>query len=146
MKPPIPEVMLVSLQGQQDNKKPQTMPAIDALGNKPPAPPPTLSRCASMQTSVMQSNLSSVQHSGNTGSPRSHNVMTNGATKVPPEYAHNVHNKLAFSISTPQSESVCQLNTLPNGPTESNSQKSTSNQQIRPIIHQSTLEDLDHSQ
>lgn len=161
-KPPIPEVMLVSLQDQENNQKPQTMPAIEV---KAPASPLQPSTCASVQTSFMQSISSSVEHSGNTGSPRSHNLMTNGANQMPPEYAHNVHNKLAFSISTPQPGCVLsQLNTLPkqchtvhsnyssnislqpNGPNKSNTQGSTSNQQIRPIIDLSTLEDLDHDQ
>ncbi|XP_044053578.1 uncharacterized protein LOC122876847 isoform X2 [Siniperca chuatsi] len=164
MKPSIPEVMLASLQDQENNQKPLTMPAIEVLGNKVPAFPLKPSACASMQTSVMQSISSSVQHSENTCS---HNLMTNGATQMPPEYAHNVHGKLAFSISIPHSENVLgQLNTLPkqchtvqsdhssnsniscqpNSSTESNSQETTSNQQISPKINLSTLEDLDHGQ
>ncbi|XP_031712448.1 uncharacterized protein LOC116388580 isoform X1 [Anarrhichthys ocellatus] len=167
MKPPIPEVMLVSLQDQENNQKPQTTPAIDVLGYIPPAPPLKTSKCGSTQTSVMQSISSSVQQSGNTSSPGSHNLMTYGDTDVPPDYARYMLSKLAFSISTPQSDSVLgQLNTVPkqchtvhsnhpsnsnislqqNGPIESNSQESTSNQKITPIINLSTLEDLDQGQ
>ncbi len=158
MKHLIPEVMLVPLQDQENNQKPQTRPAIEVLGNKAPASPLKPFTCASVQTSFMQSISSSVQHPGNAGSPSSHNLMTNGATEMPPEYPHNVHNKLALSISTSQPESVLsQLNTVhsnyssnislqPNGSKESNSQESTSSHQIRPIIHLSTLEDLDHDQ
>lgn len=165
MKPPFPEVMLVSLQDQENNHQPQTTPAIELLGHKTPTSPPKPSTCASVQTPVTQSISSSVQQPENTGSPSSHNPTTNGATQIPPEYALNTHSKLAFSISTPQSESVL-VNTVPkqchtvhsnrssnsnnslqpNSHTESNSEESTGNQQIRPIIHLSMLEDLDHGQ
>ncbi|XP_028433888.1 uncharacterized protein LOC114555584 isoform X2 [Perca flavescens] len=167
MKPPIAEVMLVSLQDEENNQKPQTMPTIKVLGSRTLGSPLNPSACASVQTSVIQSISSSVHQCGNTGSPSSHKLTTNGATQMPPEYAHNMHNKLAFSISSTQSESVLgQLNTVqkpchtvhinhfsnsnislqPNGPIESNIQESTSNQQIRPIIHLSTPKDLDHGQ
>ncbi|KAK9523385.1 hypothetical protein VZT92_019780 [Zoarces viviparus] len=106
MKPPIPEVMLVSLQDQENNQKPQTTLAIDVLGFIPPASPLKTSKCGSTQTSVMQSISSSVQQPGNTSSSGSHNLMTY----------------------------------------ESNSQESTSNQKITPIINLSMLEDLDQGQ
>ncbi|XP_035515045.1 uncharacterized protein LOC118326203 isoform X2 [Morone saxatilis] len=145
--------------------KPQSTPAIEVLSSKAPATHFKPSTCTSMETAVMQSISSSIQHSRNTGSLSSHSLMTNGATQMPQKYAHNVHNKHDFSISTPQSESVLgQLNTLPkqcqtkhpnhspnsdislqpNGPTESNIQESSNNQQIRPIIRLSTLKDLDY--
>ncbi|XP_070689493.1 kinesin-like protein KIF24 [Pempheris klunzingeri] len=147
IKPPVPEVIPEEVPVSQNNKKPQTTPAIDVVGNKAPASPLKPSTCASLQTSVVQPISSSVQHSGNTWSPSSLSLMSNSATQMPPDYAHNVHNKRGFFISSPQSESVLgQLNALPNSPMESNSQRSTSNQQIRPIIHLSTLEDLDHGQ
>lgn len=131
MKPPIPEVMLSSLLDQEYNQKPQTTPATDVLNNKDPATHPKSSSCASVETPLIQSISSPVQHA--------QNLMTNGATQMPPEYAHKVHNKLAFPISTPQS-------LQPDDPTESNSEKKTSNLQIRPIVHPSTLEDVYHSQ
>uniref|UniRef100_A0A3B4VGP9 Kinesin motor domain-containing protein n=1 Tax=Seriola dumerili TaxID=41447 RepID=A0A3B4VGP9_SERDU len=153
-KPPMPEVMLVSLQDQENSQKPKTMPV---LGNKAPASPLKPSTCASMRTSARQSISPPVQHSGNTGSSSS---IPNGATQISTEYTYNMHNKPASSISTPQSESVLgQCHTVhsnhssnsnnslqPNSPAESNGQGSTSNQQIRPIIHLSALEDLDHDQ
>ncbi|XP_059192711.1 uncharacterized protein LOC131974423 [Centropristis striata] len=163
MKRPIPEVMPVSVQDQENNEKPQTKPVFKVLGNQTPASPLKPSALASMQTSVMQSISSSVQQSGNTGSPSSHNLMSNDATQILPEYAQNIHNKCAFSISTPQSESgSCQLNTVPKqchtvhlnhssnsniqtkGPTESNGQESRGKQQIRPRSHLSILENLEH--
>ncbi|XP_041793481.1 uncharacterized protein LOC121606931 [Chelmon rostratus] len=161
MKPPIPEIRLVSLQDQENYQKPQTTPAIEVMDNKAPASPLKPSTWASMGISVMQSVSSSVQPSGNTGSP---SLMTNGATQIPLEYAHGVHDKIAFSISTPQSESVLgQVNTLqkrchtvhsnhssispqPNNSTESNCEESTGNLQLRNITNLSMLEDLYHSQ
>ncbi|XP_045889775.1 uncharacterized protein LOC123959647 [Micropterus dolomieu] len=159
MKPSIAEVMLVSLQDQDNNHKPQTMPAIEVLGKRVLASQRKPCTHASMQTSV--------QHSGNSSSHSSHNLMTNGATQMPPEDTPNVHNKLASSLSARQSESVLgKANKLPkqchtvqidhsnnsiislqlNYSTESNNQEGTSNRQIRPIIHLSTLEDLKHGQ
>lgn len=167
MKPPIPEVMLVSFQDQENNQKPQTTPAIEVLAYIPPESSLKTSTCGSTQTYIMQSISSSVQQSGNTSSPGSHSLMTYGATHVPPEYACYMLSKLAFSIPKPQSDSVLgQLNTVPkqchtvhsnhpsnsnislqqNGSIESNSQESTSNHTITPIINLSTLEDLDHGQ
>ncbi|XP_023266417.1 uncharacterized protein LOC111658217 [Seriola lalandi dorsalis] len=153
-KPPMPEVMLVSLQDQENSQKPKTMPV---LGNKAPASPLKPSTCASMQTSARQSISPPVQHSWNTGSSSS---IPNGATQISTEYTYNMHNKPASSTATPQSESVLgQCHTVhtnhssnsnnslqPNSPAESNGQEITSNQQIRPIIHLSALEDLDHDQ
>ncbi|XP_073322835.1 uncharacterized protein [Pagrus major] len=133
MKLPIPEVMLSSLRDPEYNQKPQTTPAVDVVSNKDPATHLKSSTCASVETSLMQSISSLVQHSRKTGTQ---NLMT---PKMPPEYAHKVHNKLAFPISTPQS-------LQPNVPTESNSEKKTSNLQIRPTVHPSTLEDVYHSQ
>ncbi|XP_034398126.1 uncharacterized protein LOC117736718 [Cyclopterus lumpus] len=157
--------MLVSLQDQENNQKPQTTPAIEVLGYIPPVSTLKTSTCGSTQTSIMQSISSSVQQSGNTSSPGSHNLMTySGATHVPSEYARYMLSKLAFSISTPQSDSVLgQLNTVPkqchtvhsNHPTNinislqqncSNSRESASNYNNTPIINLSTLEDLDHGQ
>ncbi|XP_034728726.1 uncharacterized protein LOC117945379 [Etheostoma cragini] len=167
MKPPIAEVMLVSLRDKENNQKPQTTPAIKVLGSRTPGSPLNPSACASVQTSVMQSISSSVYQRRNTGLPSSHKLTTNHAIQMPPEFAHNMHNKLAFSISSTQSESVLgQLNTVqkpchtvnlnhfstsnislqPNGPIDSNTQESTSNQQIRPKVHLSALKDLDHDQ
>lgn len=131
MKPQIAGVMLSSLRDQEYNQKPQTTPVTDILNNKDPATHLKSSSCASVETPVMQSISSPVQHS--------QNLMTNGATQMPPEYAHKVHNKLAFPISAPQS-------LQPDDPTESNSEKKTSNLKIRPIVHPSTLEDVFHSQ
>lgn len=145
MKPYSSEVMLVSLQDQENNQKPQTTPAIEVVDNKAPASQLTF---ASIETSeAMQSISSSVQHCRNTGSPSSQNLMT-----------HNAHNNLAFSISKPQSESVLgqavhsnyssnsNISLQPNSAAESNSEESTTSLQIRPIIHLSTLEDLYHAQ
>ncbi|XP_076587293.1 uncharacterized protein LOC143321062 [Chaetodon auriga] len=167
VKPPVPEVMLVSLQDQENNQKPQTTKAIEVLDNKAPASPFKPSTWASMGTSVMQLISSSVQQSGSTGSSNSHGLMTNGATQIPSEYTHHVHDKIAFSISTPQSEGALgQVNTLPkqchtvhsnhssnsnislqpNSPTESNCEESTSNLQKKNLTHLSRLEDLYHSQ
>ncbi|TMS04052.1 Ubiquitin-associated protein 2 [Larimichthys crocea] len=116
MTPPISEVMLASLQDHGNNQKLQTTPDIEVLDNKASASPPKPSTSAS------------VQCSGNTGSPSSHNL--------PPEYAHDVPNSLAFSISTPQSESVPELKR----------EENNSEMQIRPIIRLSMLEDLYHDQ
>ncbi|XP_040011667.1 uncharacterized protein LOC120805479 isoform X2 [Xiphias gladius] len=151
---PLPEVMLVSLQDQENSQKPQTMPV---LGNEAPASP--LKACTSMQTSVVHSISPSARYSRNTDSPSSHNLIPNGATQMPTEYAHNMYNKPAFSISTPSESVLGQCDTVhsnhssdssnslpPNIPAKSNGQESPSNQQIRPIIHLSTLEDLDHAQ
>lgn len=148
MEPYIPEVMLVSLQDQENNQKPQTTSAIEVVDNKAPASQSTF---ASIETSeARQSISSSVQHCRNTGSPSSQNLMTHNA--------HNVHNNLAFSISKPQSESVLgqavhsnyssnsNISLQPNSAAESNSEESTTSLQIRPIIHLSTLEDLYHAQ
>lgn len=156
MKPSIPEVMLVSLQDQENNQQPQTTSAIEVVDNKGPASQSTF---ASIETSeAMQSISSSVQHCRNTGSPSSQNLMTVDATQMPPKYAHTVHNNLAFSISKPQSESVLgqavhsnhssnsNISLQPNSAAESNSEESTTSLQIRPIIHLSTLEDLYHAQ
>lgn len=152
MEPPTSEVMLVSLQGQENSQKPQIQPAIEVLSNRTPESPLKPSPRASMQTLLTQPISSFLQHSGKTGSPGSHNG------------AHNMLNKPASSSSLPQSESV--LGHLPNQcdsvcsdhprnssislqnnkSTESNSQGSTCNQQIGSIIHLSTLEDLDHAQ
>ncbi|XP_071339147.1 kinesin-like protein KIF24 isoform X2 [Trachinotus anak] len=153
-KPPIPEVVLVSLQDQENSQKPQARPILD---NNTPATPHKPSTCASMQTSVLHSISPLVQHSRNTDSSRS---ISNGAAQMPTEYTYNIHNKPVSSISTLQSESVfgqCRTvhsnhsstsnNSLqPNSRAESNGQESTSNQQIRPIIHLSASEDLDHAQ
>ncbi|XP_042276051.1 uncharacterized protein LOC121903263 isoform X1 [Thunnus maccoyii] len=157
VEPPIPEVMLVSLQDQENSQKPQTQPA------RAPESPLKPSTCAPMQSSVIQPISSFLQHSGNTSSPGSHS----GATKMPPKYAENMHTKPASSVSLPQSENVLgHVNSMPNQCqsvhsdhpsnssislqnnrlTESNIQESTCNQQIGPIIHLSTLEDLDHAQ
>ncbi|XP_056275216.1 uncharacterized protein LOC130196855 isoform X2 [Pseudoliparis swirei] len=162
MKPPIPEVILVSLRDQENNQKPQTTPAIEVLGYIPPTSPLKTSTCGSTETSIMHSISSSAQPSGNTSSPNSHNLMTySGATHVPPEYSRYMLSKLAFSISTPQSDSVLgQLNTVPkqchtghsNHPTntnislQKNCQETASNYTITPITNLSTLEDLDPRQ
>ncbi|XP_042338194.1 uncharacterized protein LOC121939422 [Plectropomus leopardus] len=140
---------------KKNNQKPQTMPA-EVLGNMTSASPLKPSISSSMQNSVMQS--------GNTGSPSSHDLMSNGSNHTPQGYAHNKHNKFASSTSTLQSESTLgQLNTMPkqghtvrsnhssntdisSQPTDSNSEESNSSQQISPIIHLSALEDLDHGQ
>ncbi|XP_019113045.2 uncharacterized protein LOC104920354 isoform X2 [Larimichthys crocea] len=118
MAPPISEVMLVSLQDHGNNQKLQTTPDIEVLDNKASASPPKPSTSAS------------VQCSGNTGSPSSHNL--------PPEYAHDVPNSLAFSISN--------IALQPTVPTELKSEENNSKMQIRPIIHLSMLEDLYHDQ
>ncbi|XP_040897283.1 uncharacterized protein LOC121184013 [Toxotes jaculatrix] len=156
-KPPVPEVMQVFLCDQENCQKPQT---LMVLGNKGPASSRKPSTCVSMQTSVMQSISPSVRHSQSTDSPSSPEPIPKGATQIPREYARNMPNKPASSISTPQSEiplEQCHTVYSNNSPgsnsslqpitsAESNNQESTSNQQIRPIIHLSTLEDLDHAQ
>ncbi|XP_034068537.1 uncharacterized protein LOC117543954 [Gymnodraco acuticeps] len=128
--------------------------------NRTTASPPKTSTRSSMQTSVMQSNSSSVNQSANTGSLSTHDLTTNGPNQKPSEHAHNMHKELSLAISTPQSERVLgQLTTVPkhcqtvhsntsiqtNSPLQLNNQESTSNQQIRPICL-SRLEDLDHGQ
>lgn len=163
---PSSRVTLVSLQDHDSSSKPQTMQAPEVLGDKTSASvlkPPV---CASLEASVMPSISPCVQNSGKTGSANLRNQATNGATQTPLENAHRGHNRHAFAISTPQSEStLCQGSTLPklphpgnlnqsnnsnisqqpNGSTESCVEKST-NQQVRPIIHLSMLEDIYHSQ
>ncbi|XP_029296186.1 uncharacterized protein LOC115013805 [Cottoperca gobio] len=146
MKPPIPEVMLVSLRDQENTQKAHT-PVFEVLGNRTPASPLKPSTCASMQTSVMQSISSSAQQSGNTGSPSSNNLMTNGATQIPPqsESALGQLKTVPKHCQTVHSNHLnSNISLRPNSPIESNSQESTSNQQIRPIIHLPTLEELDH--
>ncbi|KAF3851129.1 hypothetical protein F7725_012901 [Dissostichus mawsoni] len=128
--------------------------------NRTAASLPKTSTRSSMQTSVMQSNSSSVNQSANTGSLSTHDLTTNGPNQKPSEHAHNMHKELSLAISTPQSERVLgQLTTAPkhcqtvhsntsiqtNSPLQLNNQESTSNQQIRPICL-SRLEDLDHGQ
>lgn len=141
---------------------PKTMPKV--MGNKAPTSLFKPSTCASMETSVTQSISSSFKDSGSTGSPCS--LMKNVGIQMPQDYAQNEHSRLSFSTLTPQSENVLgQLNSLPkqshlvhsihssnsnipfqpNRPTELDNQESI-NQQIRPIIPLSTLEDLDHGQ
>lgn len=166
MKPPIPEVMLVSLQDQENNQIPQTTPASEIVDNKAPASLFKPSTFASLEPSAVQAISSSVQHGGNTGSPRSQNLMPINATQTAPKYTHNVHNNLGFSISKPKSESVLGQDTLPKqcqpvqrnhssnvnislrpkSAAESNSEGTTTSPHIRPIIPLSTLEDLYHAQ
>lgn len=158
----IPEDMLVSLQDLEDTQKPQTMQAIEVLGNKAPAQPlnpPTYA--------VKQSIPPSVQYSNNTGLSSSHNLIPNGATQMPLQHEHKMYSKSASTILTQQSENILDhLNTVPsqchtvqshhfrdsnnspkpNSPTEINGQESISNQQIRPIIHLPALEDMNQAQ
>ncbi len=164
-KPLIPELMPLTLQDQDNNQKPQTTSVIEVLKNNAPESP--LKPSASTETSVMQSSLYSVQHSGSTGSISIQNLLTSDATQTPADYAHKMHKKLDFSFSLPQSGSVRgQMNTLPiqcqtvnsghssdssisfqsNSHTESDSKEITGYLQSRPTIHLSTLEDLYHSQ
>lgn len=148
MEPPIPEVMLTSTEDQENSRKSQTQP--DKVSESPLKVFPP----ASMQTPVIQHNLPFLQHY--TGSPGSHS----GAIKIPAEYAQRMSTKPASSVSLPQSVSSVpnqchvvhsdhpnssSISLQNNRLTESNSQ-STCNQQIGPIIHLSTLEDLDHAQ
>lgn len=158
----IPEDRLVSLQDLEDTQKPQTMQAIEVLGNKAPAQPLNPSTYA-----VIQSIPPSVLYSNSTGSSSLHNLIPTGATQMPQQHGHNMYRKYASTISTPQSENILgHLNAVPsqchtvhshhfrdsnnslkpNSPTETNGQESTSNQQIRPIIHLPALKDRDHAQ
>lgn len=164
---PLTSDTVTAINYTEHTHKPQIMQAIEVLSNKAPAPPLNLSTYASMQTSVVQSFTPSVQYSSNTCSSNSHNLIPNDAPQIPPQYGHNMYSKSASSISTQQSESVLgHLNTAPsqchtvhshhlrdlnnslklNSPTESNGQERTSSQQVRPIIHLSTLEDMNHAQ
>nr|XP_020458134.1 uncharacterized protein LOC109961566 isoform X2 [Monopterus albus] len=156
----IPEVRLVSLWDQQNTQKPQTMPVSEVLGSKTPASPLKLSTYASMQTSETQSISPSVQQSGYNDSPSSHSQIPNSATQVPLQYVYNMNNKSVSSFSTRQSESILgQCHTVhsnhfrdsnsslqSNSPMELDGQESTSNQQLVPIIHLSTLDHLDDAQ
>lgn len=166
MTSPIPEVALVSVQDQEEDQIPQTTPAIEALVNKAPAPLFKPSTFSSQEPSVMQAISSSVQHGGNIGSPSLQNLLPINATQTACKHAHNVHKNLAFSISTPKSESVPGQDTLPkqcqtvqsihssnvnislqpNSAAESNSEESPTCPVVRPVIPLSTLEDLYHSQ
>ncbi|XP_067377374.1 kinesin-like protein KIF24 isoform X2 [Channa argus] len=145
-KGPIPEVMLILLKDQDNIQTPQTMPVIEMLGSKP-------NPC--IQTSVIQIITPSVQDYANIGSTSSYSLIPNDTTKMPPQYPKNIEKKTDSFISPSPSKGVLermntvpsQCNTKPNSPTEPNGQeRSDSNQQIRPIVHFSTLEDLDHSQ
>ncbi|XP_054467751.1 uncharacterized protein LOC129101833 [Anoplopoma fimbria] len=55
MKPPIPEVMLVSRQDQENNQKPQTTPAIAVLGYIPPASALKTSTCGPTKSNRQES-------------------------------------------------------------------------------------------
>ncbi|XP_018523899.1 uncharacterized protein LOC108878082 isoform X2 [Lates calcarifer] len=150
-KPSMPEVMLGSLHDLENSQKPQTMPVF---GNKASASQFKTSTYASMQTSVMQSSSPFVLHSKKTDSPSSRNLIPNDATQMATESAHTIDHKPASSISTPHLESVfghCHTvhtnqSSDSDNSLQSNSQENTSNLQIKPIIHLSTLEDLDHAQ
>lgn len=136
MKPPLHEVMQLSLQHRDDCQKPQTMPVLSKMKFISPF----------------------VHCSGDTNSSRS---MRNGATQIPTGEIYKMHNRSAkTTISAAQSEDVfspyhtahsnnpCNSNTSlqPKSPAESNSQERRSNHQNRPMIHLSTLEDLDYAQ
>nr|XP_004544746.1 kinesin-like protein KIF24 isoform X2 [Maylandia zebra] len=139
----IPEDILDSSQDQDSNQK-QTPPATF---NKPPASPLKKSTCTSVQ-----------------GLPSLQDLMTNDA-QVPPEYAHDNHEKLPLaSILTPQLESVSgytpasQCHTVyskhssnsttslqPNNLGEFNDEESATNHHVRPTIQLFKLDDLDHA-
>ncbi|XP_035495202.1 uncharacterized protein LOC118313666 isoform X1 [Scophthalmus maximus] len=155
-KPPMPDIMLVSLKDQKNSQKPQTIPV---LGKKAPASPLKPSTCDSMQTSVMQSNSPSDQQFDNMQSSSSHNLIQNRATHMPTENTHNMHKYKRDTLNLiPQSESVLDQfhilhsnhssnNSLqPNSSAESNIQESKIKQQIKPIMPLATLEDMDYAQ
>lgn len=155
MKHPIPEGMWVSLQDKDNTQKPQTVPDIKAS-----ITPLNSSICTSMQTSVQQSATPSVQHSSNIDASRSCNPNLNDNKPMPSQYAYSIHSKPALSILTQQSECVlgplnhvpCQCRTVhSNNFKESNNSfqancctENATSEQIRPLMHLSTLEDLDH--
>lgn len=160
MTSPIPEVVLVSVQDQEDNQIPQTTPTIETLVNKASAPLFKPSTFASQEPSVMQAISSSVQHGGNTGSLSLQNLMPINATQTACKHAHNAHNNLAFSISKPKSQRVLGKDTLSkqcqtvqsnhssnvNISLRPKSAEGPTCPLVRPIIPLSTLEDLYHSQ
>lgn len=149
---PIPEVVLVSVQDQEDNQIPQTTPTIETLVNKASAP--------LFKPSTFASQEPSVQHGGNTGSLSLQNLMPINATRTACKHAHNAHNNLSFSISKPKSERVLGKDTLSkqcqtvqsnhssnvNISLRPKSAEGPTCPLVRPIIPLSTLEDLYHSQ
>ncbi len=158
IKPPIPEVMPVSIQDQENNQKHQTTSAIKVLDNK--ANTPKLKPSASTEA-FMESNLDFIQHTENSDSFNSHDLLTNGTSKLPTIHALDIQKKLDFSISTQQSGSVLgHLDTFPKQrhivnsnhtsnssiALQSKSSTQSNSEESGPIVHLSTLENLYHSQ